>query len=577
MVAVTTVLVLVIAVAMAIGLGARRELIRQLGALRRTIRRLATGNTSARTELGRARGAVGKLARAIDDFAESLGRASRRHVLALDSLGEAICGFDVRGVSTFANPAAARMLGVGVKDLAGRPLHELLHPGRSAHSAQECPLYAALRDGVVHRLDGELFARADGSSFAVEFVATPIHERGQVVGAVAVFRDLTERRRAEEEIQQQREALMQRDSIATITPLLAGIAHELNDPLSVVLGQARLLALERPESADADRARRIVDAAERCAHIVKNFRALARHESPERQRLELDDVVTEAVDLLAYRLRIDSVEVVLDLAGGLPPVWADQYQLQQVVVNLLSNANHALRKVPAPRRVTVGTWFDAPASRVVLEVVDTGPGIPAEIQDRIFEPFFTTRAPGQAHGLGLSLCRDIVEDHRGTIAVESKVGQGARFRVELPAYDEPAAPAAGTSRVEDVVTLPLTGRVLVVDDEPEMIYLLSEVLRRDGHEVDGAQSGREALKRLEEHQYDVILSDVRMPGVDGPALYAELERRDPSLLRRFVFVTGDAVNEETRDFLETCGAQCISKPFHYADLKRLVQRVLNQE
>jgi len=384
--------------------------------------------------------------------------------------------------------------------------------------------------------------------------------------------DITARRRASEDLKREREGLAQNEKLAEMGALLAGVAHELNNPLTVVMGHAELLVGAAGEGPLATRAEKIAQAAERCVRIVRNFLALARQHPQERQRVALDQVVREAVELLAYSLRIDDVEVTLDLAGDLPPLWADPHQLHQVVVNLVTNAHHAMRETSPPRRLTLSARADSARARVFLHVADTGPGIPPEIEARIFEPFFSTKPPGQGTGLGLALCRGMVENHGGAISVKSRPGRGAVFVVELPV----GAPHQGepdrwtTGQIESV-----RGKtILVVDDEPAVLELLAEKLSADGHHVETALNGARALEKLGDRSYDVILSDLRMPELDGPGLYREVERHHPEFLWRFIFMTGDMLSPSVRQFLEAAGTPSVSKPFDWDDLDRAMRRVL---
>jgi CheY-like chemotaxis protein len=288
--------------------------------------------------------------------------------------------------------------------------------------------------------------------------------------------------------------------------------------------------------------------------------------------VHLNPILSDAVELLAYRLRVDDVEVVMDLAEELPVLWADPHQLHQVAVNLTTNAHDAMRKTPPPRRISLRTSSDPGRGRVVLEVADTGPGIPPEIQARIFEPVFTTKPVGQGTGLGLSLCLGLVEGHGGTLTLAREVGQGAVFRVTLPVQAPPAragSAAAGGSHEPGI-----TGkRILIADDEPEVLEVLANFLREDHHVVDSVGDGAEALDRLA-RAYGLIFSDVRMPRLDGLGLYRALERRAPALARQFVLVTGDVLNDEVRTFLAETGVPSLSKPFDLAEVRRLVQRLL---
>ena len=366
--------------------------------------------------------------------------------------------------------------------------------------------------------------------------------------------------------------LVQTEKLATMGQLLAGVAHELNNPLSVVLAHAAILGAVTAGGPLAARAEKIEQAAERCARIVKNFLSLARQRPPERQHVWLDQVIQEAVELLAYPLRVDNVDVRLDLADHLPTLWADPHQLHQVVVNLISNAQQAMRETPPPRRLTLTTRFEPVRGRVSVAVADTGPGISPELQARIFEPFFTTKPPGEGTGLGLSLCQGIIEEHGGTIHIESQPGQGSVFVVDLPVVAPPQAVVL--ARAPEARS-PLRGKlILVVDDEPEILESLADILALDGQLVETAANGALALEKLGERVYDVILSDLRMPELDGPNLYRELERRYPVLLRRVIFLTGDTLSPERRTFLEQTAAPIVSKPFAVEEIRRAVQRIL---
>ncbi len=465
------------------------------------------------------------------------------------------------------NGAARRMLGIGEdEDIAGVRISDT-HPEWAGRLVLGEGIPAAIRDGI---WSGETALRArDGREIPVSQVIIA-HKApdGRVEFLSTIARDISESKRVQE-------ALRQSEKLAAMSELLAGVAHELNNPLTVVVGQTVLLSHALAGAPLAARAEKISRAAERCTRIVRNFLALAREYPPEHQEVPLDRIVREAVELLAYQLRVDNVEVVLNLAGDLPALWADPHQLHQVVVNLVTNAHHAMREVATPRTLTFVTRADPARRRVLLEVNDTGPGIRSEIQGRIFDAFFTTKPPGQGTGLGLSLCQGIVENHGGSIRVESRPGHGATFLVELPVRVRPA----GARQAPPAEALPpMPGKViLVVDDEPEVADVLAEMLAADGHRVTTAANGALALDALRRGAYDVILSDVRMPVLDGPGLYRELERQYPQLVRRFVFITGDTLGPETRDLLDRTGAPNLTKPFNAEDVRRAVARIVRAE
>jgi two-component system NtrC family sensor kinase len=374
-----------------------------------------------------------------------------------------------------------------------------------------------------------------------------------------------------DELHQTQAQLLQTEKIAAMGQLLAGVAHELNNPLLVIMGHSSLLVDDAEGEPVPARAAKITEAAERCARIVRNFLGLARQQPPEREPTSLNQVVRDVMEVLGYSLRVDGIEVVLSLSTALPPLSADPHGLHQVLVNLGTNAHHAMRGAPPPRRLTITTALDPAGPSAQLEVADTGPGIPPEIRARIFEPFFTTKPRGQGTGLGLSLCRGIIESHGGTLDVESEPGQGARFRVRLPLAPAPAV----AQPLGKEAPAPLRGKaILVVDDEREVAGVVAELLEADGHTVEAVGNGALALEKIQQRSYDVILCDVRMPVLDGPGLYLELQRREPDLCRRIVFITGDGLNPETQAFLEQTRAPSLSKPFDRQAIRRVIGRVL---
>jgi PAS domain S-box-containing protein len=382
-----------------------------------------------------------------------------------------------------------------------------------------------------------------------------------------------ERERALAQVQRQQEALFQREKLAAMSTLLASVAHELNNPLASIGLQAELLREDVAEGPLAEPVAAITQAAARCERLVRQFLTLARQHPPERTTVALNALVAETVDLLAYPLQVDNVAVHLHLDAQVPPLWGDAHQLQQVLLNLLTNAQQALRAAPGAREVTCTTHYDPAPHQITLTVADTGPGIPPALQARIFEPFFTTKPPGVGTGLGLPLCRGIVEAHGGTLEVRSTPGHGATFQltlvvgtVPLPPRTPPRPVAAPGGR---------RGTILVVDDEVSLASGLARLLRRDGHTVDTVPNGALALAHLEARAYDLILCDVRMPELDGPSLYRRLERQQPHLCPRLIFLTGDTLEPATQAFLEASGAPCLLKPFTIAEARRVIQRTLH--
>jgi signal transduction histidine kinase/CheY-like chemotaxis protein len=383
---------------------------------------------------------------------------------------------------------------------------------------------------------------------------------------------VVERQRAAAQYQLQQEALYQSEKLAAMGSLLSSVAHELNNPLAAVLMHADLLREELSHSPAIELADEVARAAERCTRLVRTFLALARQHTPERTAVALNSLVTETVELLAYALRVDNVAVQLELAENLPLLWADPHQIQQVITNLITNAHQAMREASTPRQLTLTTQRNPVRTCVTLAVTDTGPGIPLALQERIFEPFFTTKPVGIGTGLGLSLCRGIIERHGGTITVSSQPGQGASFCVELPV--EPIVPTVSTPPAQDGVSAIPGTSILIIDDEPSIASGLKRLLSRDGYSVETVANGHMALAKLRERSYDLLLSDMRMPEIDGPSLYRMLEQQHPHLLRRVIFLTGDTLNPETKQFLDQSEAPCLTKPCTVGEIRRVIQQIL---
>jgi two-component system NtrC family sensor kinase len=301
---------------------------------------------------------------------------------------------------------------------------------------------------------------------------------------------------------------------------------------------------------------------------------MARQQRPERGPVAINDVVSAALDITAYAIRTSSIETDLDLAPDVPLILADADQLHQVLLNLVINAQQSLQEQAPPRRIRVTSRFDRAANLVRVAVADNGPGIPAHLRARVFEPYFTTKPIGVGTGVGLAVSLGIVEAHGGTLTVASSSDGGAVFTIALPVGAvEREVPAVATPEKPAV---PGRRTVLIVDDEPEIRDALSEILGGARHRVVAVASGREALDRMAAEHYDAILADIRMPDLDGRALYQEIERRWPGRAARVVFVTGDTLASTLREFVSESGRPVIEKPFMPNEVRRIVaELVLN--
>jgi len=406
----------------------------------------------------------------------------------------------------------------------------------------------------------------------VQSLGTAIRDsHGEVVSVHGIHLDVTDRKRADQELARSRDALHQSEKLAALGSLLAGVSHELNNPLAAIVGQAEMLEEDSVGTPFEQRAKKIGAAAERCARIVQTFLAMARQKEPQRALVDLNDVVASSLELTDYGLRTAGIAVRVTLGSALPPVMGDRDQLHQVLVNLIVNAQHAMEGGEQfDKTLTLRTMIGADG-RVVLELADTGPGVPDKLRNRIFEPFFTTKPQGMGTGVGLSFSHGIVVAHGGSLTLEPSA-RGAHFRISLPAAAEATLVAVPVSPGR--ASPPHGGRALVVEDERDVAETLRELLEREGYRVTVVNDGGAALMALDRDEFDLILSDLRMPGVSGPDLHARISETKPHLLERMGFVTGDTLGSSMDDFLRNCGRPVLEKPFTKTGVRCLIASVV---
>jgi PAS domain S-box-containing protein len=412
------------------------------------------------------------------------------------------------------------------------------------------------------------FLKADGTSFWASLSCRRLTFQGNVLIVSTVF-DLTETRAMQEEMARQREVMHVSEKMVAMGELLASVSHELNNPLSVVVGQTLLLQETANDPKVAARAERIGNAADRCARIVKTFLAMARQETRDRALADANNMVDLALELTGYSLRGANIDITTRLSTSLPMVNVDADQITQVLTNLIVNAEHALRQKDEPRRLRLTSSYNEGGGHVVLKVQDNGPGIANEIRRRIFEPFFTTKEVGEGTGIGLALCHRLVEANGGKIKLFSQPGRGTSFTIRLPVGTGVDAVDAtvGDLSAEHV-------SILIVDDEPEVADLIAEILHLDGHDTAVVHNGQEALRALAENDFRIILSDLRMPGFDGPWLFSQLQDQRPELVERIAFVTGDTLSTDVSSFLKRAGRPHIEKPITPLEVRELVSDLL---
>ena len=476
------------------------------------------------------------------------------------------------------NPAAEAMFGYALREAQGRPIGDLIVPEhlKAAHEAGFARYRATGEARVLGRRIEMEARRKDGSHIPVELAITEVRLPDRRL-FTANLRDLSAAKDAAAEIERQRDALHQSEKLAALGSLLAGVAHELNNPLSIVLGQSTMLREEAETRVDGEsllaRARRIEAAADRCARVVRSFLAIARQRKVEARAVPLAPILDGAIDLMLYGLNSGGITIVRDYDAGLPPVMADPDQVQQIVVNLLVNAAQALEEVEGPRRIVFSATRSGDALRLVVS--DNGPGVPKDVAPRIFDPFFTTKPQGTGTGIGLSVSRGLAEAQGGTLALlPPSAAGGAAFELSLPIATRVAVGegADGSARRGRTSRPESNRRALVVDDETDIAAMLSEIMQNAGYDCDVAGSGREAQALIAARGpvYDAVLCDLRMADIDGATLFRWLSANHPALAERTLFVTGDSLGPAAGRFLAESRRPVLEKPFAPADVLRLV-------
>ena len=397
---------------------------------------------------------------------------------------------------------------------------------------------------------------------------------GQAAVAIENARLYQETRASLEQLQTTQQLLLQSEKLAAVGQLISGIAHELNNPLTGVVGWTQYL-LSQPLSKDVARhLGTINEQALRASRIVQNLLTFSRQHKPEQRMVNLNEIVDSTLALRSYELRVNNIVVERDYAADLPDVAVDPHQIQQVILNLIINAEQAMLSAAKGGKLTVRT--EQQAGKVQITVQDDGPGIPQDMLCKIFDPFFTTKPIGVGTGLGLSISFGIIQEHRGRIWAENDERGGAKFLIEIPTSATQLQPAAHSFVAESKPVAPRQPTVLVVDDEESVRDLLQIVLEGMTMHVEMAAQGEEALTLATRRRYDLIISDLKMPGLSGSELYQKLHAALGARTPKFMFVTGDVLSAETREFLESSHSGCVLKPFDLRDVQKMVTESLER-
>ena len=411
----------------------------------------------------------------------------------------------------------------------------------------------------------------------------PVRSRDECGELAVVFNEMTENiqqsriqiEKTVETLKSTQAQLIQSEKLSAVGEFVAGVAHELNNPLAAVVGFSEMLKENDVDTQNRRYLDMIYKSAQRCQKIVQSLLSFARRHQPERKPMSVNAMVETVLEMLNYQLRTSNIEVITQFDTALPVVLADEHQIQQVLLNVINNARQALESRPAGGQIIIKTETFDENVRVIVR--DNGPGISPENLHRIFDPFFTTKQVGQGTGLGLSLCYGIIKEHGGNITPSSRPGEGATFTIELPVFhlggDAVEAGHATEYKLRDA-NEGAGKKILVIDDEETILQMLRERLTRSGYSVDTVTDGENALHQLRDKNYDVMFCDWKMPGLNGRQIYEKLRVVNPSLCRRFIFLSGDVANEQMRRFLEQEKRPCLAKPFALREIHAAIKNVL---
>ncbi|MDP9340224.1 MAG: ATP-binding protein [Acidobacteriota bacterium] len=532
------------------------------------------------------------------------GRAESELTSVLEWLDEGVILFDTQDRVRALNSRFLQITGLQAGDAADLPDLDGLISKLSPRTVGPWNFAQRWRN-LARGIDGGIREELEfigPSPRIVQRMSRPILDgHGRRLGRVEIYLDLTSRRGFQSK-------LLRTEGLAALGQLITGIAHELSSPLTSILGYSQYLLQKEPAGGNSEeirQVRHIFEEAERATAILRQLLSNAHESKPRLGAVAINELVLQGLELQRLSLLQENIRVETDLDSRGPLVYGDAGQLQQVFLNLMGNARQSLDQSGKRGTIRIRTK-QIGDQRVLLEIADDGPGIPGEIMGRIFDPFFTTKPAGIGTGLGLAIVSGIVREHGGHVNVASPPNGGAIFSVALVAAGQPSgndlltpagermllgyvggasppfpAGALVPARREPAAVREFSRhgskRVLVVEDEPTVARLLADVLEDEGFHVDVLLDGNEALEQAGREVYDLVICDMKMPGLDGQHFYKALVQAGNALSHRFLFVTGDIVAQHTQQFLEAHGVPHVAKPFRMEELKDQVYAVLGND
>ncbi len=376
-------------------------------------------------------------------------------------------------------------------------------------------------------------------------------------------------------INDQQNKIVHREKVAALGSMLGEIAHELNNPLAVITAHAEILEETAIDTNTKMRARKILNPAERCTRIVKSFLSLVRQRKIEKTRVDVISIINEAIEMLDYPFKQRNIDLIFEKTSDEVWIEADASQLTQVVINILVNSKQAIETVDGHRTIWIKTGYIDKGQNAFVEISDDGPGIEESIMNQIFHPFFTTKKEGRGTGLGLSYSSNVILAHDGTIDVQSRVPNGVTFRFQIPAIRDESIEAL-PEHIKPVEKAH-SKSILVIDDEEEMANVIVEILLLNGYSADPVFSAKAALPMLERNNYDVILTDIRMPDIDGISFYQIVSESHPHLAQKFVFISGDMISDDIHQCISKWSVPLIGKPFLIEELISAMPELSSEE
>jgi PAS domain S-box-containing protein len=456
------------------------------------------------------------------------------------------------------NKAYAELFNINPDDIIGKPCYQIVH--QSDHPIPDCPHVKMLNtnnESTIEMHHDEL-----GRYF--EITVSPIKDSSDIIiGSVHIMRDITQVKKAEIS-----------SRLASVGEMAAGIAHEINNPLTGVIGFSDML-MERELPQDMrEQVEIIADGSRRVADIVKRLLTFARQNKPVRAMVNINDLIANTLNMRSYVLKTNNINVITEYDETLPLITIDPGQIQQVFLNLIVNAEYSMKKTGKPGELRIKT--KKLNDKITISFRDNGLGISEENMKRLFQPFFTTKPVGEGTGLGLSLSRSIIIEHSGTISVESELNEGATFQIELPiteSYpeDESIESAPLLKTKENIKKI----YVLIVDDEVTVRHFIKSILDNSDYVVDTTGDPYEALQKITINDYDVVILDIRMPGMSGQELFERIVYKKPCLMKNTIITTGDSASIEVKEFLHKYKLQVITKPFDKSELESKIRELLD--